>query len=82
MIFLLQSKFDDILKSALTSIPENWITTNFCSAHDMIAVMSHAKFCGDHLITIWYLNVDHMTEKIIQSYVHFYGIYCSVGILN
>ena len=42
----------------------------------MTAIMSHAKFCGDHLITVWYLNVDHMTEKNKQSYVHFYGINC------
>ena len=32
-------------------------------AHDITAVMSHAKFCGDRLITILYLNVDHMAEK-------------------
>ena len=30
-----------------------WITTNFCTWHDSLAVMPCAKFCSDHLIKIW-----------------------------
>ena len=51
---MFHSKFksSEEITVCLCSFPGNEIATNFCTCHDSCAVVTCAKFCGDHFVII------------------------------